>query len=184
MILDRNWFSTDERLAAAGVYPTSWSLSWQLEASGAFLVGELKGLADVTVKPVVNTVAHPIDTLEGVAHAVAHPVETAKNAANGAVETVKAAASGDPRALGQIVGTVASLAYAAENVKPQLYKNAGGGGINITNTPTTGSRIGLDIHSIPEAGGGVRPHLDITIKKLGIPSGPNSNLVNIKHWPW
>ena len=55
---------------------------------------------------------------------------------------------------------------------------------NILNTPTTGSRIGLDVHGIPEAGGAVRPHIDITIKKPGVPSGPGSNLVNIKHWPW
>jgi hypothetical protein len=57
-------------------------------------------------------------------------------------------------------------------------------GVNILNTPTTGSRIGIDVHGIPEANGGIRPHLDITIKKPGVPSGPGSNLINVKHWPW
>jgi RHS repeat-associated protein len=164
--------------------PNEWSLSWQINASANFLVGELKGVADVTVAPVVNAVEHPIQTVEGIANAVEHPVDTAKAIANGAVDTVKAAANGDPRAFGQVVGTVAAVAYAAENVRPQSYPNAGGGGVNILNTPTTGSRIGLDVHGIPEAGGAVRPHIDITIKKPGIPSGPGSNLVNIKHWPW
>ena len=161
-----------------------WSLSWQVSASANFLVGELKGVADVTVTPIVQAVEHPVDTAEGIANAVAHPVQTAENAANGAVSAVKAAASGDPRAIGQVVGVAATVAYAAGNVRPQLYENAGGGGVNILNTPTTGSRIGLDIHGIPEAGGGVRPHIDITIKRPGVPSGPGSNLVNIKHWPW
>jgi hypothetical protein len=89
-----------------------------------------------------------------------------------------------PRAIGQVVGAAATVAYAAGNVRPRLYPNSGGGGINILITPTEGSRIGLDIHSIPEANGGVRPHIDITIKGPGVPSGPGSNLVNIKHWPW
>lgn len=162
-----------------------WSLSWQVSASANFLVGELKGVADVTVTPVVQAVEHPVDTAEGIANAVAHPAQTAENAVNGAVSSaVKAAASGDPRAIGQVVGVAATVAYAAGNVRPQLYENAGGGGVNILNTPTTGSRIGLDIHGIPEAGGGVRPHIDITIKRPGVPSRPGSNLVNIKHWPW
>jgi hypothetical protein len=142
------------------------------------------GVADATVLPVANAVEHPVATVEGIANAVEHPAEAAKNIVDGAVSTVKAAANGDPRALGQVVGTVAAAAYAGENVRPRLYENVGGGGVNFLNTPTTGSRIGLDVHAIPEAGGGVRPHIDITIKKPGIPSGPGSNLVNIKHWPW
>ena len=161
-----------------------WSLSWQVSASASFLGQELKGVADATITPVVSAVEHPVDTVKGLANAVAHPVQTAQNIANSGVGTVKAAASGDPRAIGQVVATVATVAYAAENVRPQLYENAGGGGVNILNTPTTGSRIGLDVHGIPEAGGAVRPHIDITIKKPGVPSGPGSNLVNIKHWPW
>ncbi len=147
-------------------------------------MGELKGVADVTVTPVVQAVEHPIDTAAGIAHSVAHPVETAQNVVAGAKDTLSKVAQGDGRAIGQVVGVAATVAYAAENIRPRLYENAGGGGVNIMNTPTTGSRIGLDVHGIPEAGGGVRPHIDITIKKPGVPSGPGSNLVNIKHWPW
>lgn len=101
-------------------------------------------------------------------------------------QSLEAAASGNPRAIGQVVGTVAAIAYVGENVRPLQYENAGGGGLNIYNTPTLKSRIAFDIHDISEAGDGslVRPHIDITIKKPGIPFGPGSNLVNIEHWPW
>lgn len=124
-----------------------------------------------------------MDTAESVANAVEHPIDTAKIVINGAISTVKAAANGDPKAFGQVVATVATVAYAAENVKVRAYENAGGGGINIKNTPTEGSSIRLDVHAL-EKGGSPRPHVDVTIKKPGVPSGPGSNLVNIKHWPW
>lgn len=161
-----------------------WSLSWQVHASTNFLAGELHGVADVTVTPVVNAVEHPIATVEGLANAVEHPVDTAKAMVNGAVDTAKAAANGDPRAFGQVVGTAATVAYAAENVKIRGYENTGGGGINFKNTPTTGSSIRFDVHPLKE-GGAYKPHLDITIKKPGVPSGPGSNLIKpIHHWPW
>jgi hypothetical protein len=44
--------------------PNGWSLSWQVNASANFLVGELKGVADVTITPVVNAVEHPVQTVE------------------------------------------------------------------------------------------------------------------------
>jgi RHS repeat-associated protein len=164
--------------------PNAWSLSWQINASANFLVGEVKGVADVTVTPLVNAVEHPIATVEGLANAVEHPVDTAKAMANGAVDTVKAAANGDPRAFGQVVGTAATVAYAAENVKIRAYENTGGGGVNFKNTPTTGSSIRFDVHPL-EKGGAYKPHVDITIKKPGVPSGPGSNLIKpIHHWPW
>lgn len=50
---------------------------------------------------------HPVAIVEGITNAVEHPVETAKNFANGAVDTAKAAANADPKAFGQVVGTVA-----------------------------------------------------------------------------
>ena len=125
-----------------------------------------------------------MDTVEGVANAVEHPVDTAKSVVNGAVDTVRAAANGDPRAFGQVVGTVAAIAYTAENVKVRAYENTGGGGINLQNTPTTGSSIRLDVHPL-EKGGPALPHVDVTIKKLGVPSGEGSNLITpIHHWPW
>jgi hypothetical protein len=163
---------------------TNWSFSWQVSASANFLVGEVKGVADVTVTPLVNAVEHPIDTVAGIVNAVAHPIDTATKVVNGAVDTAKAAASGDPRAIGQVVGTAATVAYAAENVKIRAYDNTGGGGINFKNTPTTGSSIRFDLHPL-EKGGSYKPHVDITIKKPGVPSGPGSNLVRpIHHGPW
>lgn len=170
--------------AATAAQNSGWSLSWQVHASANFLVGELQGVADVTVTPVVNAVEHPIATVEGLANAVEHPVDTAKAMVNGAVDTAKAAANGDPRAFGQVVGTAATVAYAAENVKIRAYENTGGGGINFKNTPTAGSSIRFDVHPL-EQGGAYKPHVDITIKKPGVPSGPGSNLIKpIHHWPW
>src|SRR5271170_7262372 len=156
-----------------------WSLSWQVSASANFLVGELKGVADVTVTPVVQAVEHPVDNAEGIANAVAHPVQTAENAANGAVSAVKAAASGDPRAIGQVVGVAATVAYTAGNVEAGAYEH-GGGGVNLQNTPLNGNRIALDYHPFGKAGTATASrnvlHVDIKIQQLGI---------NVRHWtPW
>jgi len=97
--------------------PSAWSLSWQINASANFLFGELKGVADTTVAPLVNAVEHPVDTVEGVANAVAHPVETAENVAKAAVDTAKGVASGDPRAIGQVAGLVISTYVAARGAQ-------------------------------------------------------------------
>ena len=111
-----------------------------------------------------------------------------KEAGHEAMQTLESAASGDPRALGQLVGTAATVAYAAKNVRVwQEYPNAGGGGFNILNTPTKGSRFGLDIHPFDNTG--YHPHVDIMLKKQGIPfgpkvSGPGSDLLKVSHWPW
>jgi len=81
--------------------------------------------------------------------------------------------------------------YGTGSIVPALAKNARTGHPQFRNGKERArqkggppARIGLDVHGIPEAGGAVRPHIDITIKKPGVPSGPGSNLVNIKHWPW
>jgi hypothetical protein len=82
-----------------------------------------------------------------------------------------------------------AVAYAAKNVRAGLYDNTGGGGINLRDTPTTNSRIGLDYHAF-KGSNGPQLHVDITIKKPAAPFGPGasglgSNLINIKHWwPW
>jgi RHS repeat-associated protein len=89
---------------------TGWSLSWQISASANFLGQELMGVADATVLPVVNAVEHPVDTVEGIANGVEHPVDTAGKIVNGAVDTAKAAAGGDPRAIGQVAGAVIATA--------------------------------------------------------------------------
>lgn len=93
--------------------PNAWSLSWQINASKNFLVGELRGVADTTVMPIIQTVEHPIEAVEGVAHAIAHPGETGENIAKAAADTAKAVASGDPRAIGQVAGLVISTYVAA-----------------------------------------------------------------------
>ncbi len=113
--------------------------------------------------------------------------EALKEGAHEVADTAKAAASGDPRAIGQVVGTAATAAYAAKNVSVLQYENTGGGGLNLFNTPTKGSRIGFDVH--PFNGRGYTPHVDMMIKKQGGPfgpkvSGPGSNLLKVEHWPW
>jgi hypothetical protein len=68
------------------------------------------GVADTTIAPVVNAVEHPVDTVEGLANAVEHPVATAGAIVNGVVDTAKGVANGDPRAIGQVAGTVIATA--------------------------------------------------------------------------
>jgi hypothetical protein len=87
-----------------------WSLSWQINASANFLGQELIGVAQTTFLPVVNAVEHPVDTVEGIANAVAHPVDTAEKIVNGAIDTAKGVVNGDPRAIGQVAGTVIATA--------------------------------------------------------------------------
>jgi len=95
----------------------SWSLSWQVNASLKFLGGELKGVADTTVTPIIQTVEHPVEAVKGAAHAVAHPVETAKNVAKAAVATAKGVASLNPRSIGQVAGLVISTYVAARGAQ-------------------------------------------------------------------
>jgi RHS repeat-associated protein len=65
-----------------------------------------QGLADSTYRPIVHIVEHPIAMAEGIGTAVAHPIVTGKAIGSAVVGTVEAAAHGDGRAIGQIVGTV------------------------------------------------------------------------------
>jgi hypothetical protein len=104
-------------------------------------VGELKGVADVTITPFVDAVEHPVATVEGIANAVEHPVETAKNVVNGAVDTVKAAANGDPRAIGQVVGTAAVIAYGAQGKEIKVN--------NDLRIAPTGNRTGNPLGELP-----------------------------------
>ena len=170
-----------------------WSLSWQAKASANFLGEEVKGVWDATGgglidmgKSIVSGEAEK-NIATTAKWAVTSPGkigEALKEAGHEAIQTVQEAASGNPRAIGQVVGTGATIAYAATNVEVTAYKNTGGGGINILNTPTTNSRIGIDFHGKFKGSGGPKPHIDITIKKPGVPSGAGSNLINVKHWPW
>lgn len=71
------------------------------------------GLYDSIVGPIVQTVAHPINTAVVLVNAAIHPINTAIAVGSAAVATVKAAASGDGKAVGQVVGTVVSAVATA-----------------------------------------------------------------------
>jgi hypothetical protein len=64
------------------------------------------GLVDSTYRPIVHIVEHPIATAEGIGSAVAHPISKGQAIGNAVAGTVVAAAHGDGRAIGKIVGTV------------------------------------------------------------------------------
>ncbi len=86
--------------AAAGAQSTSF-LS-KAEAFGS-------GLYDGAVKPLVDTIRHPIHALEGIGHAIAHPIDTAGALAHAVKDGGAKALSGDPYAIGMALGTVGSL---------------------------------------------------------------------------
>jgi hypothetical protein len=54
----------------------------------------------------IHSVAHPLDTIEGIAHAVAHPVQTAEAIGHGITSTASAIMSGDWKAAGRAAGTI------------------------------------------------------------------------------
>ena len=93
---------------------------------------------------------------------------------------------GNPRAIGRAVGIAATILCAAKNVQIGANQSRGGG-VNILNTPTSGSRIGFEVG---KWNGGSGPHIDVYIKKQGAPfgpavKGPGSNLFKLEHWqPW
>ena len=64
------------------------------------------GVADTTYRPFIEMANHPLVTIDALGHAVLHPVETGYAIKNSVVETSKAALSGDPNAVGKVVGTV------------------------------------------------------------------------------
>jgi RHS repeat-associated protein len=65
-----------------------------------------QGLADSTYRPLVQIAEHPIATAQGIGTAIEHPIVTGKAIGSAVAGTVEAAAHGDGRAIGQIVGTV------------------------------------------------------------------------------
>jgi RHS repeat-associated protein len=84
------------------------------------------GVYDSTVGPIVQTVAHPIDTAFALGHAAAHPINTTVAIGHATVETATALAHGDARAVGQVVGTVVSAVATAGagKVATSLIKGA------------------------------------------------------------
>ena len=171
-----------------------WSLEWQVKASSRFLGQEVKGAWEATGgamldlgKSLLNGEAEKniVTTATWLATSPGRIGEALKEGGHEIAQTAQAAKSGDPHAIGEVVGIVAALAYTAGNVRIRApYPNSGGGGLNVLNTPTRGSHMQFDIAPI-QKGGPYRPHVDITIKKPGVPSGPGSNLIRpIRHWPW
>jgi hypothetical protein len=75
------------------------------------------GVADTTYRPVVQAVSHPIDTAVALGHAAAHPIDTAVAVKNAVVATAQGVASGDPKAIGQVTGTVVSALVTAGAAK-------------------------------------------------------------------
>lgn len=79
------------------------------------------GLYESTVGPIAHAVAHPINTVVGVGkaigHTVAHPIDTAVSIGKGTVTFGKAVIHGDGKAIGNVVGTVVSVAATAGTVK-------------------------------------------------------------------
>ena len=71
------------------------------------------GVADASYRPIVQAVSHPINTISNVASALAHPINTATAVKNAVMETTNAALSGDPNAIGKVVGTALSAAATA-----------------------------------------------------------------------
>jgi RHS repeat-associated protein len=71
-----------------------------------FFTDFAQGLADSTYRPFVQIAEHPIATAQGVGNAIEHPVVTGKAIGSAVAGTVVAAAHGNGRAIGQIVGTV------------------------------------------------------------------------------
>ena len=67
------------------------------------------GVYDGAVKPLVDTIRHPINALEGIGHAIAHPIDTAGALAHAVKDGGAKALSGDPYAIGMALGTVGSL---------------------------------------------------------------------------
>ena len=65
-----------------------------------------QGLADSTYRSLVQIAEHPIATAKGVGTAIEHPIAAGKAIGSAVAGTVEAAAHGEGRAIGQIVGTV------------------------------------------------------------------------------
>jgi RHS repeat-associated protein len=76
-----------------------------------------KGVYETSLGPVVQAIFHPVDTVVGIGKSLTHPIDTAVAIKNSVVETGRAALSGDPRALGQVTGTVVSALVTAGGAK-------------------------------------------------------------------
>lgn len=149
----------------------------------------LNGLADSTYRPIVHIVEHPIATAQGVGAAVAHPIVTGRAIGTAVKDTVVAAAHGDGRAIGQIVGTVGTaIAGGAISRGAGIAGEAGaeaggfvGGTTSVTTEETYAARLAEAQEAYPNKAGTIENH-HIAPKYLGgAASGPTIPLDGAYH---
>jgi RHS repeat-associated protein len=99
------------------------------------------GLYDSTVGPIVQTVAHPINTAVALGHAAAHPINTAVAVGHASVEFGNALAHGDGKAVGQVVGTIVATAATAGAAKVASTLVKGAEVAEVAETAATVSRV-------------------------------------------
>jgi hypothetical protein len=184
--------------ATAPPVPQIGSWSFSLKGSGSALWNEGLGFWDTTGGAFYQTLRHPFKAIGGLiflASALPNSSVGYGGDIGAQMQIYDAAsawgskvASGDPRAFGQAVGAAATLAYAAENLR--IGANAsGGGGLNMRNLPTRGSRIGFEVGKWK---GGSGFHMDVYIKRIPggwkiweTAKGMGSNWYKLEHWqPW
>ncbi len=106
--------------------PNAWSLSWQANASASFLGQEVKGAWDATGGALLDLGKAVLsgDAEKNIATtaewAVTNPSkigDALKEAGHEVAQTLEAAGSGNPRAIGQVIGTAASMATAVKGAQ-------------------------------------------------------------------
>jgi RHS repeat-associated protein len=107
------------------------------------------GFADASYRPFVQAVSHPGDTLSNLGSAIAHPGTSIPAMYNAVVDTGKAALSGDPHALGEVAGSIATTAATAGAAK------AVGGllkGAEVAEAAGAASKVDGIVNAIDEGG--------------------------------
>ena len=102
--------------------------------------------------------------------------EAGSEAVSEVKQTANSALEGNPRAIGQVVGTAAAVAYGYSSSRSYAPTSKGGpGGFGMSFQLTAKNFIRFDIHRLHFSGQAVNlvPHIDF---KLGSFSGA--------HWPW
>jgi RHS repeat-associated protein len=97
-----------------------------------------QGVADSTYRPLVGIAKHPLAAAVGIGYAASHPFGTAKAIGGAVRDTVVAAAHGDGRAIGQIVGT-GITAVATAGAAGAVAK-----GVSVFSAVVQGSEAGLE----------------------------------------
>jgi len=148
-----------------------------------------QGLADSTYRPFVQIVEHPIATAQGIGTAIEHPIVTGRAIGSAVVGTVEAAAHGDGRAIGQIVGTVGMAVAGGAiargvGVAGEVGAEAGsfvGETTSVTTEETYAVRLAEAQEAYPGKAGTIENH-HIAPKYLGgDPNGPTVPLDGAYH---